>query len=364
MLDMRVKKSLSMFLAAVMLCALLPVTAAAEFSPDDFTKSSWFGQFTGAYESTPVERYIDFTIDKCDSSGNLTGSAKITTVEGELRDNDWCTYEFKGTIDFAKNTFYMETVRITEGINGVNWIVNPFNAVIQMNAQGDMSFSGTYRNTTYSGEYLGDVPFFATRTSAWARDEMTQANILGLIPETLKDADMTKRITRAEFAAVSVKLYESLTGTTAEASSTPFTDISGDSNRADIEKAYGLGIAVGVSDQEFAPDVAINREQLATMLCRTIKKYKFDGWTIDSDDQYQLDTSGVSTFADDADISDYARPSVYYMSKMGIIKGVDDIHFAPKNITPEQEAQGYATATREQAIALSLRIYKLSDTLK
>ena len=155
---------------------------------------------------------------------------------------------------------------------------------------------------------IGDVPFFATHTSDWARDEMTQANIAGLIPDTLKDADMTKRITRAEFAAVSVKLYESLTGTTAEASTTPFTDISGDSNRTDIEKAYGLGIAVGVSDQEFAPDVEINREQLATMLCRTIKKYKFDGWTIDSDDQYQLDTSGVSTFADDADISDYARP--------------------------------------------------------
>ena len=364
MLTMRVKKVLSMFLAAVMLCALLPITASAAFSPDDFTKSSWFGQFTGAYENTPVERYIDFTIDKCDSSGSFTGSAKITTVKGELRDSDWCTYDFKGTIDFAKNTFYMETVRITGSISGVSWRVSPFHAVIQMNAQGDMSLSGTYSNTTYSGEYLGEVPFFATRTSAWARDEMTQANILGLIPDTLKDADMTKRITRAEFAAVSVKLYESLTGTTSTAASTPFTDISGNSNRADIGKAYGLGIAVGVSDTEFAPDAAINREQLATMLCRTIKKYSFDGWTIDKDDQYYLDTSGASTFADDADISGYAKPSVYYMAKMGIINGVDSTHFAPKNITPEQEAKGYATATREQAIALSLRIYKLSDMWK
>ena len=356
---MRVKRVLSMFLAAVMLCALLPVTASAAFSPDDFTKSSWFGQFTGAFENTPVERYIDFTIDKCDSSGSFTGSAKITTVKGEVRDSDWCTFDFKGAIDFAQNTFYMETVRITGSISGVVWTVEPFQAEIQINAQGDMSLSGMYRSTR-----MGDVPFFATRTSAWARDEMTQANALGLIPDTLKDADMTKRITRAEFAAVSVKLYESLTGKTSTAASTPFTDISGNSNRADIGKAYGLGIAVGVSDTEFAPDVAINREQLATMLCRTVKKYRFDGWTIDKDGQYYLDTSGVSTFADDADISGYAKPSVYYMAKMGIIKGVDDTHFAPQNITPEQEAQGYATATREQAIALSLRIYKLSDMLK
>lgn len=362
---MRVKRFLSMFLAAVMLCALLPVTASAAFSQDDFTNSSWFGEFTGAHGTTPVKRYIDFTIDKCDSSGNFTGSAKITTVKGEIDDSAWCTNDFKGTIDFAKSTFYMETVRITAGTGGANnWIVSPFTAAIQMNAQGEMTLSGTYRNTAFSGEYLGDVPFFATRTSAWARDEMTQANILGLIPETLKDADMTKRITRAEFAAVSVKLYESLTGKTSTAASTPFTDIGGNSNRADIGKAYGLGIAVGVSDTEFAPDVAINREQLATMLCRTVKKYRFDGWTIDKDGQYYLDTSGVSTFADDADISGYAKPSVYYMAKMGIIKGVDDTHFAPQNITPEQEAQGYATATREQAIALSLRIYKLSDMLK
>ncbi|MCD8342920.1 MAG: S-layer homology domain-containing protein [Oscillospiraceae bacterium] len=72
----------------------------------------------------------------------------------------------------------------------------------------------------------------------------------------------------------------------------------------------------------------------------------------------------MKLFEDDDQISDYARQSVYYMAKMGIINGVDDTHFAPQNTTDEQEAPGYATATREQAIALSLRIYKLADLWK
>lgn len=356
MLTMRVKKILSMFLAAVLVCAALPVSALA-YDEFDFAKSSWFGQYTGISSNVYVERYIDFTIDTCDSTGTLTGSAKVTTVEGQGYDHQWVNYELKGKVDLAANTFHMQGTKITAHNSGSNWSMDPFDGTVQQNANGEMIITGIVDNNK-------DRLFSFSRTSAWARDEMTQANILGLIPDTLKGADMTQRISRAEFAAVSVKLYETLTGEAAPASSTPFIDISGDSNKADIGKAYGLGIAVGVSDSEFAPGRSINREQLATMLCRSIKKYAFDGWTIDKDDQYYLDTSGVTLFADDANISNYAKPSVYYMAKMGIIKGVDGTHFAPRSVTPEQEARGYATATREQAIALSLRIYKLSDIWK
>ena len=49
------------------------------------------------------------------------------------------------------------------------------------------------------------------------------------------------------------------------------------------------------------------------------------------------------------------------MVKMGIINGIDDNRFAPRNTTKEEEANGYASATREQALAMSLRIYRLSD---
>ncbi len=199
--------------------------------------------------------------------------------------------------------------------------------------------------------------------SIWAKGEITEAKDLGLIPETLEGKDLSKKITRGEFAAVSLELYEALSGQTVNSASAPFRDISGNADEEAIKKAYDLNIVAGVSSTEFQPDSKISREDLAAMLCRAIKKYKFEDWSLATDDDYYLDSEGVKKYEDDADISGYAKPSVYYLTKMGILNGVSATHFAPKNTTSEQEAQGYATATREQAIALSLRIFKISELL-
>ncbi len=354
------KRSLRMLLLAVM-AAIFGCISASAYSADDIG-GSWYGQYTGYHEPAGgervmVERYIDLTIDTCDEAGNFSGDAKITTVEGQGYDSQWFNYDFTGRVDLDTGEFYMKGTRITSGSSGTNWSMIPFDGNLRTNSQGDIGISGYVENDT-------SRLFSINRISGWVRDEITEANIIGLIPDTLKDTDLSKRISRAEFAAVSVKLYESLTGTSTTPGSTPFTDIASDPNREEIAKAYKLGIAVGVSDTRFDPDTSINREQLVTMLTRAVKKYSFDGWTIENDDEYYLDTSGVPKFADDAYISDFAKPSVYYMTKMNIIAGVDSTHFAPQNITPAQEAQGYATATREQAIALSLRIFKLGDAWK
>ena len=61
--------------------------------------------------------------------------------------------------------------------------------------------------------------------SPWADDELTRAQEKGLIPEVLYDQDLTKPITRAEFAAVAVQLYEKWTGKTPKCGSTPFVDV-------------------------------------------------------------------------------------------------------------------------------------------
>ncbi len=189
--------------------------------------------------------------------------------------------------------------------------------------------------------------------SAWASAELAKADALGLIPESLVDADLTQSITRAEFAAISVKAYEALSGTAALPNTVnPFTDT------ADIEvlKAYNLGITTGVSATEFAPDTLLNREQAATMLTRTFKRATMNGWTIQTDAQFALTYEKPALFADDADISDWAKDSVYFMAANGIINGVGDNKFAPKNVTTEEEATGYANATREQALIIAVRM--------
>ena len=227
---------------------------------------------------------------------------------------------------------------------------------------------GGYDNYTAKAAYICEWDSYKTTynssVSQWSTPEMEEAYKEGLIPERLVGEDLTKPVSRAEFSAIAVELYEALSGKNTEVAKTPFTDIANDPDKEYIQKAYGLNVVVGISDTEFAPTAGVTREQLATMLCRTIKKYKFADWTYATDSQYYLDSEGVKKFADDKDISDYAKPSVYYMVKMGIINGMDETHFAPKNTTTEQEATGYASATREQAIALSLRTYKLSEMWK
>ena len=194
--------------------------------------------------------------------------------------------------------------------------------------------------------------------SEWATKELEKADSLGLIPDTLRGADMTKPITRAEFAAVAVKLYENLTGKKAEpVSPNPFKDTSD----AETLKAFKLGITAGTSATTFDPKTLINREQMAVMLTMTLKSAYITGWTRPTDAQFRLKFDMPKKFADDKDISDWAKESVYFMFANKIVSGTGNNNFSPRATTSAQEAQGYAQATREQALAISTRMV---DNLK
>ena len=197
----------------------------------------------------------------------------------------------------------------------------------------------------------GDLWSYA---SDWAVPELEKAAEYGLIPESLYGTDLTRPITRAEFAAVSVKVYESLSGqaATPPAGLNPFNDTS------DIEvlKAFNVGITAGTSSTTFEPNLILNREQAATMLTRVYKRIAFDGWTLATDANFPLPYTRQAPFADDSDISDWARDSVYFMVSKGVIQGMGNNLFAPNNVTSAQEAANYASATREQALLISTRM--------
>ncbi len=183
--------------------------------------------------------------------------------------------------------------------------------------------------------------------------EVQQAEELGLIPECLESADLREPITRAEFVAVAVKVYENLSGTAAiPAVDNPFTDC----NDIEVLKGYNVGITNGVTDTTFAPDRLLNREQMATMLTRTFKRVTMPGWTLATDSEYKLDYTKPAPFADDAQIGNLFRDSVYFMAANKIINGFSDGNFRPKNVTDKQAAQGYANATRQQTLAIAVRL--------
>lgn len=222
----------------------------------------------------------------------------------------------------------------------------------------NINFDKTYRYIYFAAStgastdnhYIRNVKFTGraaySNASEWAIEEMDKAELYNLIPDALKGKDMTKLITRQEFAALSVRLYENLSATTADAGDNPFKDI----DDIDVTKAYALGITKGVSDDLFAPEKDISREEVATMLTRTMKAYQPD-----------LDTSAdeVSKFADDDCISDWAKESIYFMASKKIILGFDNNKFAPKNTTASEEAVKYANSTREQALLIAVRAFEL-----
>ena len=202
-----------------------------------------------------------------------------------------------------------------------------------------------------SGDVAVDnVVEFGFITSDWAREEVKAAYEENLIPEKLKEADFTQNINRAEFATIAVMLYENLTGeeTLTEQITSLFEDVDGNSYYDYILKANYLGITNGTSENTFSPESEITREQMATMILRTLSAA-------------EIKTEAISeiNFADSNEISDYAKEAVCFMSENGIINGVGENKFAPK-----------ATATREQAILIAnrsvvtFRKQSLGNTLK
>lgn len=190
-------------------------------------------------------------------------------------------------------------------------------------------------------------------SSNWAYNEMDRADEYDLIPDMLINKDYTQPITRLEFAAVAVKTYENISNTEAiPATVNPFTDCSD----TEMLKAYNTGIAVGTSATTFDPDTLITREQAAAMLTRVFKRATMPNWTIAKDAEYPLTFDMPAPFSDDAYISDYARESVYFMAANNIIAGIGNNTFAPRNTNSQEEAMHYANATREQALAIAVRM--------
>lgn len=174
-----------------------------------------------------------------------------------------------------------------------------------------------------------------SRCSDWAYDYMQKAGEAGLIPDRLSGQDLVQGITRAEFSAVAVQLYDALTGSVPPyIGENPFTDTADE----DVLLAYGLGIVNGVGSGRFAPDATLTREQAVTMLGRVYELAQTGavsgGATLEAPD---------CTFPDHSTIGDYAKPYVNFFVDQGIVNGMSGGIFGP-----------LVTMTREQALKVAV----------
>ncbi len=252
---------------------------------------------------------------------------------GSEEEIDKVAYEVKFRYEFDEADY------THNGKTGI--IYSPFSNVISKTAKSKPPEPPKLRQPLWSN------------ASQWALDELEKACEMELIPEVLNGSDFTKPITRAEFAAICVKAYEKLGNTTLEAADVnPFND----TQDSEVLKAYRAGFVAGISDDVFEPESLLNREQAAAMLTRVVKKVSFPKWTLATDVNYALEYTMSEKFSDDENISDWARPSVYFMVSKGIISGFGNNTFGAKNINNAQKQNGYANATREQAVLMAYRV--------
>ena len=101
----------------------------------------------------------------------------------------------------------------------------------------------------------------------------------------------------------------------------PFTDVPAEQYYAPyIQWAASRGIAWGYTESNFIPDDPITREDLCTALYNFSMQY---GVSFYADHE-------PTVFADDAEISSYARTAVYTMQAIGVIEGRENNLFVPK----------------------------------
>lgn len=332
-------------------------TRVVEFTPGDPWTSIEKNQNPEVTLGEPDYAGSDSGADLCLGAGGvLTLEFDVSIVDGE--GEDVYVFEVGGQVEATK-------VEVSSDL--VTWydVGTAKGATAGLDINGKVPEGGRFRyvrltdlegsRSDWPGADIDAVLALNSTyvTSTWAESEIDKAKEYDLIPEILEHAVMDEPITRLEFAAVAVKVYEKLSGTAAlPATVNPFTDCS------DLEllKAYNLNLVEGVSHDKFAPDLLLDREQAATLLTRVFKRTTMPGWSIAEDAKFPLSFTQPAPFADDAQISGWARDSVYFMAANGIITGVAGNKFAPRNITSAQQAQGYANATREQALIIAVRM--------
>jgi pimeloyl-ACP methyl ester carboxylesterase len=164
----------------------------------------------------------------------------------------------------------------------------------------------------------------------WAQEDIeymaSHGYIKGLNNEEFGTNSM---ITRAQFATILVNILE-----LEEESNLPFEDISQTAwYYDDVNKAYTAGLIKGVTQDRFAPEDLVTREQMAVMVANALQ---YRGIEI-STEKVNLSEK----FVDNTEISAWAIESAGIVAQSGIIKGKiieQETRFAPKDKATRAEA--------------------------
>ncbi len=237
----------------------------------------------------------------------------------------WVNYDGYSNIAFQPGIWYVMPVTRADHMQFVGGIANK--SIIETHLFYRNLMDDIY--STYHTVQPTETPFPFTDVpeSRWSYPYIQQLYDAGVVSGTSATTfEPTANVTRAQF----VTMLAGLQGADVSAyTSDKFSDVPAGAWYAPyVNWAAENGVVHGVSDTAFAPDAEISRQDMAAMLYRYAGQFGI-----------QLGTGNPAiTFTDEADIADYALPAVEALQRAGIISGMPDGSFRPRD-----------TATREQA---------------
>ena len=191
--------------------------------------------------------------------------------------------------------------------------------------------------SVYGVGYKNPAPAFTDIHNHWAADNILFAASRGLLSGT---SDTTFSPGTGMTRGMFVTALGRLAGINPDSYQTgKFTDVKADAYYAPyVNWAAQNGIMEGVTATTFAPDTNINREQMAVIMANYAKKLGYD----------LPKTLRAVTFADNAQISSWAKDAVKAMQQAGILAGKVNNCFDPKG-----------TATRAEVATVLRRFVKI-----
>lgn len=169
--------------------------------------------------------------------------------------------------------------------------------------------------------------------SDWAIASLSGLSSSSMVPPGLM-SNYKKNITRAEFAALMVSIYERRVRPI-QAGLCPFDDIKGNAYENDIIKANTIHLVSGMTETKFMPDAPLTREQAAKIIAETVASTSTGKVT---------EATGPLQFQDAANVGAWAVKYVEYVNKLGIMTGDNFGRFLPRD-----------NLTREQAMVMAYR---------
>ena len=197
-----------------------------------------------------------------------------------------------------------------------------------------LAMSAVLSSTVFAG-----AAFAADTPSDWAAGQVNEAISWGLIPEEIQGR-YQDNITREEFAILMDEVCNDYSGGKGSFifwdnyNSTDGFDPFTDTTSVEVRRMYCAGIMNGIGDGKFGPDQPVTREMAATIICNF---GNFIGKPL---------PAGNVNFSDSASVSDWAVDSVGRVQAAGIMSGMGNNLFAPKEYY-----------TREQSIITALKLY-------